>query len=119
MRTNFQMTDENITMVQGDTLSFNVIIKDQNGDPVDVDQASFTIKEDFNSLLPTVQLNLTAGGGITQDDGVLTVRMDPYKTLYEPSNVDVKGFFYYDMSIKINSDVFTLLRGMIQIEPHI
>ena len=113
MRTNFQMTDENITMVQGDTLSFNVIIKDQNGDPVDVDMAYFTVKEDFNSELPTIQLSMYSEGGITQDDGVLTVRMAPNKT------ERFSGFFYYDMSITVNSDVFTLLRGMIQIEPKV
>lgn len=108
MRTNFQMTDQNITMVSGDTLCFNVIVKDQNGDPVTVDGATFKAKK--NLLLSTANISKSLGDGITQDDGVITVRLAPTDT------ADLEGFYYYDMDITVNSDRFTLLRGMLQIE---
>ena len=39
MRTNFQFQNQNITMVKGDTLAFNVEIMDESGEPVIVDGA--------------------------------------------------------------------------------
>ena len=108
MRTNFQMTDQNITMVSGDTLSFNVIVKDGNGDPVTVDGATFRAKKNLEDS--SISISKSLGSGITQDDGVLTVRLAPADTS------SLVGFFYYDMDITVDSDRFTLLRGMLQIE---
>ena len=108
MRTNFQMSDQNITMVSGDTLSFNVIVKDQNGDAVAVDGATFKAKRNINSSSTDISLSL--GDGITQSDEVLTVRLAPEDT------ASLQGFFYYDMDITVDEDRFTLLRGMLQIE---
>ena len=109
MRTNFNMTDENITMVKGDTLSFNVIIKDDSGNPVTVDDAIFAIRK---SLTSGAKASVSLGDGITQDDGVLTVRLAPSVT----ENLTDQGYFYYDLRIEIDSDVYTLLKGMILIE---
>ena len=111
MRTNFQMTDENITMVSGDTMSYNVIIRDQNGDAVLVDGATFRAKRNLEDANPDISLSL--GNGITQSDEVLTVRLAPADT------ASLVGFFYYDMNITIDSDVFTLQRGMLQIEANV
>lgn len=111
MRTNFQMTDENITMVSGDTLSYNVIIRDQNGEPVLVDGATFRAKRNLEDANPVISLSL--GSGITQSDEILTVRLAPADT------ASLVGFFYYDMNITIDSDVFTLQRGMLQIEANV
>ena len=113
MRTNFQMTDQNITMVQGDTLSFNVIVKDETGEPVNVSQAHMIARKDIDlSYEPIFDAYLDHG--ITQEDGVLTVRIAPSMT------GDFEGFCYYAMYIVIgtspNHDTYTLLRGMIQIE---
>ena len=111
MRTNFQMTDENITMVSGDTMSYNVIIRDQNGDAVLVDGATFRAKRNLEDVTPDISLSLN--DGITQEDEVLTVRLAPADTS------SLVGFFYYDMNITIDSDVFTLQRGMLQIEANV
>lgn len=109
MRTNFQMTDQNITMVSGDTLSFNVIVKDKSGEAVTVDDASFRAKTNYEAAT-TLAINKTLGDGITQDGDTLTVRLAPADT------ADLAGFFYYDCDITVGSDRFTLLRGMLQIE---
>lgn len=108
MRTNFQMSDQNITMVSGDTLSFNVIVKDNAGSPITVDGATFKAKGNMSAAAADISLSL--GSGITQDDGVLTVRIPPSAT------TNLLGFFYYDMDITVDSDRYTLLRGMLQIE---
>jgi len=108
MRTNFQMTDENITLVTGDTLSFNIIVKDEYGNPVDVDDASFSVASSLTASSPLV--HKTLDNGISQSGGVLTVRVAP-----EDWDGYV-GFAYYDCQIEVNNDRFTLLRGMIQLE---
>lgn len=108
MRTNFNMQDENITMVKGDTLSFNVIVKDENGEAVTVDSAVFAIRKDATTGT-LVKIDLT--DGITQDDGVITVRLAPSKT----SSIN-SGYYYYDLRIGIDDDIYTLLRGMILFE---
>ena len=112
MRTNFQMdfqfSDQNITMVSGDTLSFNVVLKDQVGDPVTVTGATLKAKKNLEDVSPAISLSL--GNGITQDDGVLTVRLAPADTS------SLVGFLYYDMDITVDGDRFTLLRGMLQLE---
>jgi len=109
MRTNFSMSDENITMVSGDTLSFNVIIRDKSGEAVTVDGATFKAKSNLDST-SAVSIDKSLGNGITQEDGILTVRLAPADTS------SLVGFFYYDMDITVGSDRFTLLRGMLQIE---
>lgn len=108
MRTSFNMSDENITMVSGDTLSFNVIVKDKNGDPVTVSGATFKAKANIDAAAADISKSL--GNGITQSDGVLTVRLAPADT------ANLQGFFLYDMDISVNSDRWTLLRGMLLIE---
>lgn len=108
MRTNFQMADQNITMVSGDTLSFNVIIRDQNGDPVTVDGATFKAKKNLEDV--SLAISKSLGDGITQSDGILIVRLAPADTS------SLVGFLYYDMDITVDNDRYTLLRGMMQIE---
>lgn len=108
MRTNFQMTDQNITMVSGDTLSFNVILKDGDGNPVTVDAATFRAKKNYEDA--SLAISKSLNNGITQSDGILTVRLAPADTS------SLTGFLYYDMDITIDEDRFTLLRGMLQIE---
>ena len=109
MRTNFNMTDENITMVKGDTVSFNIIVKDESGEAITVSSAYFTAKKNPTDVTPAFQKSL--GSGITQSDGVLTVRIAPSDTagLYE-------GLYFYDCQIGIDADKYTLLRGILTLE---
>lgn len=109
MRTNFNMTDENITMVKGDTLAFNVEIKDNDGEPITVDSAYFTCKKNVAAVTPTFQKSLN--NGIEQDDGLLTVRVAPADT----SSL-LAGQYYYDFQIAVGDDKYTLLRGILSLE---
>ena len=109
MRTNFKMENKNITMVRGDTLSFNVEVTDANGEIIEIDSAYFTCKK-----LATDDVNVfkkALGAGITQDEVGLIVRVAPEDT----RNVSA-GQYFYDMQIGIGEDIFTILKGVLEIE---
>lgn len=110
MRTNFNMQDQYITMVRGDTLSFGVEIKDQDGEYLDVETAYFTCKKNLNDDDPVFQKEMDTG--ITRDDtGRYVVRVAPSDT------ADIEaGRYYYDLQVGLNGDIFTLLRGVLDIQ---
>ena len=109
MRTNFQMENENITMVRGDTLAFNVEVFDDSGNPITVDSADFTCKKKLAGDLSVFHKSL--GSGISQSDGIISVRVAPSDT----KEVDA-GRYFYDFQIGVGGDVFTLLRGVLTLE---
>jgi hypothetical protein len=109
MRTNFQMQNQNITMVKGDTLAFNVQVFDQNHDPVTVNSAFMTCKKRPNSTDMVFQKSLE--NGIVQSDGMMLVRVAPEDT----SEVDA-GQYFYDFQIGIGEDRFTILIGILSLE---
>lgn len=104
MRTNFQMEYQNITMVKGDTVAFNVIAYDSNNEPVAVDDAKLTCKKEPETANILFQKRL--GSGIEQENMLMVVRIAPNDT----KNADA-GNYYYDLQITIGDDVFTLLIG--------
>ena len=109
MRTNFQMQNQNITMVKGDTLAFNVQIFDQDGEPMTVDSAYMTCKKRPASNDKVFQKSL--GNGITQQDGLMIVRVAPEDT----SETDA-GEYFYDFQIGYRGDVFTIMNGILSLE---
>lgn len=109
MRSNFKMENKNITMTRGDTLAFNVFVTDQKGDIIEVDSADFTCKK-----LGTDESNIfhkSLGAGITQFDDCLAVRVAP-----EDTREVNAGQYFYDMQIGFNDDIFTILKGVLEIE---
>ena len=103
------MENKNITMVRGDTLSFNVEVTDADGEIIEVDSAYFTCKK-----ISTDDSNIfkkALGAGITQDEDGMTVRVAPEDT----RNVNA-GQYFYDMQIGIREDIFTILKGVLEIE---
>lgn len=109
MRTNFQMENENITMTRGDTLAFNVEVKDENGNVILVDSADFTCKK--RPLGDENIFHKALGAGITQADDLMTVRVAPEDT----QEVDA-GRYFYDFQIGVEHDKFTLMKGILTIE---
>ena len=107
MSNNFNMAENNITMVKGDTLSFGLDIDGLDGQ--DLDSAFFTCKD-----VPTSDSNIfkkSLGNGITKvSAGKYAVRVAPADT----ANVDA-GMYYYDCRIGINGDVFTILHGVLEL----
>ena len=107
-RTNFKMEYENITMTRGDTVAFNCQIFDENGNPLEVTAAYFTCKK---RLTGEQIFRKSIGDGISQSDGMLTVRVAPEDT----REVD-EGIYFYDFQILIGQDVFTIKKGSFTIE---
>jgi hypothetical protein len=106
MRTNFEMQNQNITMVRGDTLAFNCEVFDEDGNPITVDSAYFTCKKDISLSEMTFQKSL--GHGISQEDNIITVRVAPADT----KEVD-EGNYFYDFQIGVGNDIFTIMIGML------
>lgn len=109
MRTNFQFENQNITMVKGDTLSFNVQVMDEFGEPMTVDSAYMTCKKIPTSDDKVFQISLNAG--IEQSDGMLIVRVSPTDT----KEVEA-GEYFYDLQIGKNDDIFTIMIGILTLQ---
>ncbi len=109
MRTNFQMENENITMIRGDTLAFNVEVLDEDGNAVIVDSADMTCKKRVTGEENVFHKAL--GAGIVQTDGLLCVRVAPEDT----KEIDA-GRYFYDLCIGVDNDMFTILKGVLSIE---
>lgn len=109
MRTNFQMQNQNITMVKGDTLAFNVQVFDENFEPMTVDSAFMTCKKRPNSTDKVFQKSLT--NGIIQSDGLISVRVAPEDT----QEADA-GQYFYDLQIGLGQDRYTILIGILSLE---
>lgn len=104
------MKSINITMVRGDTLSFGVELEGLNQD---LESAYFSCKQDPNDETYTFQKSL--GSGITKaETNKYRIRVAPEDT----KNIDI-GNYYYDFEIVANSDVFTILKGLLTVEQDI
>ena len=110
MKTTFMIADQYITMIKGDTLSFGVEIADQDGNPLDIDTAYFTCKKNYADEYSAFQKALNSG--ITKvEAGKYRVRIAPNDT----KNLEA-GKYFYDFQIGKNGDVFTIMKGVIELE---
>ena len=99
------MVENNITMVRGNTLAFGM---EFDGLDTDLDTAYFTIKASVDG---SVIVQKSLGSGITKvTTGKYRVRVAPADT----ENLDVR-MYYYDLQIGVNSDVYTILRGSLDL----
>lgn len=96
--------EKNIDLVRGDTLAFGLEL-----DGIDtLSAASFTVKRTIDDS-PVIQK--TIGDGISKiSAGRYRVRVAPEDT----QSLD-SGYYIYDFEIQANSDVFTLLRGLLNL----
>jgi hypothetical protein len=107
------MQDKYITMVKGDTLSFGVEIEDESGSPVDITDAEFIAKKNYDDAMSI--FDKTLGSGITRvSAGLYTVRVAPADTADAEA-----GRYFYQFKVIKGSDVFTIMRGIIELEPEI
>lgn len=120
MTANFFMQDQNITMVQGDTLAFGIEITDQHGELMDIDEAYFTAKMQYDDTVPFFQVSTTSStaGQISREDtGKYSVRIAPAATTERAGQEP--GQYLYDLVLHKNSDVFTVMRGALTVLPGI
>lgn len=95
-----------LAMVKGDTKSFLVEIE---GLEQDLDTAFFSVKKNPNDEEYILQKTLS--DGITKvETGKYRVRVAPQDT----RNVET-GTYHYDLQIGIGDDIYTIMRGKLDI----
>ena len=96
-----------VTMTRGDTVSFNMEIE---GLDQDLDTAFLTCRKSYTG---EILFQKSLGNGITkQDTGLYVLRIAPEDTKdVEPAK------YYYDLELGVNGDKFTILKGVLDIEP--
>ena len=104
----------NISMVKGDTMSFGFLLQGLNGKRPD--EIYFACKENPESETFIFIKSLLDGISRTNYDRdtdiqTFVVRVDPSDT----ENIDC-GRYFYDLSIYVNNDVLTLMKGRLSID---
>lgn len=102
-------------MIKGDTLAFGVEIEFDES-PQQLDNAFFTCKSISDDKI-LFQKSLNSGiSFIKQVDNKMyyRVRVEPSDT----KKLEV-GRYYYDVEVRLNSDVYTILNGILNIEKEI
>lgn len=110
-RANFTMEDEYIRMSRGDTLSFGIQVYDEDGAPFgqDLEHVYFTCKSNRSDARYLFQKSLS--DGISKaGQGVYVVRVAPSDTARAKP-----GKYFYDLEIGCNGDVFTVMRGVLEL----
>ena len=106
MKTNFEL-------IRGDTLSFAFEVEFDEA-PQKLEKADFTCKTNFDDDETLFHKELGKGINFAKQDGnklYYIVRVAPEDT----KNIEA-GMYYYDLSIELNGDVFTILNGALKIE---
>lgn len=96
----------NLCMVRGDTLAFSFEVEGIDT----LDTAYFSCKANADDTEYVFQKSLTDGISLVET-GKYRVRVAPEDT----SNIEV-GSYYYDLEIGANSDIFTILKGVLKVE---
>ena len=103
---------KNFEVIKGDTLAFGVELEFTEN-PQDLEQAYFTVKTNYDDLA-IFQKSLGNGiekAGRNGNKIYYRVRVDPNDTAKLQ-----EGIYFYDLEIRANSDVFTILKGLLIIE---
>ena len=103
-RSNFKFENEYIRLTRGDTLSFGFEIEGVDN----LETAFFTCKKDINDNVNLFKKSL--GNGITKTDDGYVVRVAPADT----KNAEI-GKYFYDLQIGVNNDIFTVLKGVLEL----
>ena len=96
----------NLCMVRGDTLAFSFEVEGIDT----LDTAYFSCKANADDTEYVFQKSLSDGISVVET-GKYRVRVAPEDT----SNIEI-GSYYYDLEIGANSDIFTILKGILKVE---
>ena len=96
-----------IDMVRGDSLSFGLEFE---GLGQNLESADFTVKKDDSDATVLIHKDLSDGISKTEDYKYI-VRLAPEDT----ADLDA-GYYHFDMQIGVNSDIFTIMLGILVLE---
>lgn len=104
----------NIRHVKGDTFSCALVVEDLGQE---LDAISFTCRENLNDNSEILfQCSLNDGISEVEYDAENDIRK--YAVRVAPSKTEnlQSGTYYYDAEIRVNNDVFTIMKGLFIIE---
>lgn len=106
---------KNFEVIKGDTLAFGVELEFTEK-AQDLEQAYFTVKTNSDDL---AIFQKSLGNGI-EKAGEFGNKLY-YRVRVDPKDTEKlrEGIYYYDLEIRANSDVFTILKGLLIIESDI
>lgn len=99
----------NISMVRGNTLSFAFEVEGIDS----LDTAYFSCKINSDDTNYIFQKSINNGISLVEN-GKYRVRVAPNDT----KNIEV-GYYYYDLEIGVNGDIYTILRGRLKVDQNI
>lgn len=103
-------TIKDIKLTRGDSFGFNFKVADAEGVTVTLDACYFSVKENPDDESYIFQKDLSEG--ITRlSSGEYYVKIEPADT----ENLEQFGY-YYDLQATIDDDVFTFLKGKLDIK---
>ena len=104
--------DYPISMVRGDTLAFGIELYDELGNlfTQDLDTAYLSCRKNYEAREYVFRKALNEGISKVAT-GQYVVRVAPEDTV----NV-IPGKYYYDLELGVNGDIFTFLKGVLDIE---
>lgn len=96
----------NLCMVRGDTLAFSFEVEGIDT----LDTAYFSCKANADDENYVFQKSLI--------DGISLVETGKYRVRVAPTDTkDIEvGSYYYDLEIGVNSDIYTILKGVLKVE---
>ena len=105
---------QDITIIRGDTMSFNFQLQGLGGQ--DPDDIVLEAKEDFNDTEHIFICSVSNGiSKVSYDEetdtATYTVRLSP-----EQTKELLLADYYYNLQIRVNGDVLTLLKGKLTLE---
>ena len=106
---------KNFEVVKGDTLAFAVEIGFDE-EPNDLEEILFTVKrnaDDGNIFQERLNHGITKVASYG-NKLYYRIRVSPWDTKQLE-----EGFYYYDLEIRINGDIFTILNGLLIVENEI
>ena len=98
---------QNLSMVRGDTLSFDVRLSDLDG--ASISSLYFTVKRKASDAEYIFQKSLA--------NGITLVEGTTYRVRVAPEDTDgvTAGKYAYDLQIGVGTDIYTLLMGTLTI----
>lgn len=106
---------KNFEVIRGDTLAFGVEIAFDE-EPNDLEEMLFTVKRnaDDGKLFQERLNHGVEKAGAFGNKLYYRVRLSPWDTRTLEA-----GFYHYDLEIRINGDIFTILNGLLIVENEI
>lgn len=106
---NVKTKEINREMFRGDTHTFTIQLLDKNKTPIELNDAFLSCKASNKDNIYVFQK--TIGNGITQiKDGIYRFKINPSDT----ENIKCMDYIY-DIEIKMNEDVFTIMYGKLKV----